>query len=76
LAVGKPLEVLVDADPNQACRRGRRLTAGGEHRSERIVAVEVTEFVGDAEAESAFGKNGVSDALGLVGDRRQRLGVQ
>ena len=68
------LEVLEDADPSQPCRRGSRLTAGGEQRGELIVAVEVTEFVGDAEAESAFGKSGVSDALGLVGDRRQRLG--
>jgi hypothetical protein len=67
---------LEDADPSQPSQRGGRLTAGGEQRGERIVADEVTEFVGDAEAESAFGKGGVSDALGRVRDREPRLRTQ
>jgi hypothetical protein len=34
------------------------------------------EFVGDAEAEGAFGEGGVSDAVGLFGDRMRRLGTE
>jgi hypothetical protein len=41
-----------------------------------VVAEEVTEFISDAEAERALGEGGVSDALGLFGDCRDRLGVQ
>ena len=53
-----------------------RLTAGGEQFGERLVAEEVTEFISDAEAESALGEGGVSDALGQFGDRRERRGAR
>jgi hypothetical protein len=41
-----------------------------------LVTEEVTEFISDAEAESAFGEGSVSDALSLFRDGRGWLGVQ
>jgi hypothetical protein len=41
-----------------------------------VVAVEVTQLVGDAEAEGAFGEGGVGDAVSLLGYRKRRLGAQ
>jgi hypothetical protein len=67
---------LEDGDPSQPCGGGGRLTAGGEQVGELIVPVELTKFVGDTKAESALGAGGVSDALGLIGDRTWRLWVQ
>jgi hypothetical protein len=76
LAVGEALDVLEDADPSQSCGRGGRLATGGEQLGELVVAVEVTEFVGDPEAESPLGEGGLGDALGLFGNRKRRLGAK
>jgi hypothetical protein len=54
----------------------RRLIARGEHLGELVVVGEVTEFVGDAEAERAFGEGGVSDAVGLFGDGNRWAGAE
>ena len=76
LAIGEALDVLEDGGQGEPCGRGGRLSAGGEQVGELVVAVERSEFVGDAEAEGAFGEGGVGDALGLFGDRERRLGVE
>jgi hypothetical protein len=36
----------------------------------------VQKIVSDAEAESALGEGGVSDTVGLLGDRQRRLGME
>ena len=74
LTVGEALDILKNGDPSQASGRGGRLAAGGEQLGELVVAVEVTQLVGDAEAEGAFGEGGVGDAVSLLGDRKRRLG--
>ena len=73
LAVGEALDVLEDGGHGEPCGRGGGLSAGGEQLGELVVAVERPEFIGDAEAEGAFGEGGVGDALGLFGDRMSRL---
>ena len=45
----------------------------GNSVGELVVAVERSEFIGDAEAEGALGEGGVGDALGLFGDREGGL---
>jgi hypothetical protein len=76
LAIGEALDVLENGGQREPSGRGGRLSAGGEQVGELVVAVEWSEFVGDAEAEGALGESGVGDALGLFGDRTGRLGVE
>src|SRR4051812_11681269 len=73
LAVGEALDVLEDGGGGEPCGEGGGLSAGGKQLGELLVAVERTEFIGDAEAKRAFGEGGVGDALGLFGDRMSRL---
>src|SRR4051794_1034031 len=73
LAVGEALDVLEDGSDGEPSRRGGRLSAGGEQLGELVVAVERSEFIGDAEAKGAFGEGGLGDALGLFGDGKRRL---
>ena len=56
LAVGEALDVLEDGGQGQPRGRGGRLSAGGEQVGELVVAVERSEFVGDAEAKVPLGK--------------------
>ena len=69
LAVGEPLDVLEDGGHGEPSGGGGGLSAGGEQLGELVVAVEGSEFIGDAEAKGAFGEGGMGDALGLFGDR-------
>ena len=74
LAIGEALDVLEDGGQGQPGGRSRGLAAGGEQIGELVVAVERSEFIGDAEAEGALGEGGVGDAPGLFGDRRSPAG--
>ena len=74
LAIGEALDVLEHGGQGEPCGRGGRLSAGGEQLGELVVAVERSEFIGDAEAEGALGEGGVGDALGLFGDRKRPVG--
>jgi hypothetical protein len=76
LAIGEALGVLEHGGQREPSGRGGRLAAGGEQLGELVVAVEQSEFIGDAEAESALGESGVGHALGLFGDRTGRSGVE
>jgi hypothetical protein len=49
---------------------------GWEQLGELVVAVEVTEVVGDPQAESALGEGGMGDAVGLFRDRQRWLGAK
>jgi hypothetical protein len=73
LAVGEAFNVLEDRSHGEPSGGADGLSAGGEQRGELVVAVERSEFLGDAEAERAFGEGSTGDALGQFGDRMSRL---
>ena len=52
------------------------MAASGKQVGELGVTVERPEFIGDAQAEGAFGEGGVGDTLRLFGDCRIRLGME
>jgi hypothetical protein len=67
---------LEQGDEGEPGRRRGRLSTGGEEVGELVVAVERSEFVGDAETEGSLGEGGMSHTLSFFGDGEVRPGME
>ena len=54
----------------------QRVGRGREQGDELVILVDCAEFIGDKQAEGAFGKRRMGDAAGFFGDRRLVLRMQ